>query len=71
MSTDATRRDFLKTAGAAIVAGAAAGTTVPAGMSAQSSGYPGDFSAAPIETVRIGFVGIGLQGGGHVENSED
>jgi len=68
MSTDATRREFLKTAGAAIVAGAAAGTSAPSRVDAQSSGYPGDFSAAPIETVRIGFVGIGLQGGGHVAN---
>ena len=68
MSTDATRREFLKTAGAAIVAGAAAGTTVPPNLDAQQTGYPGDFRVDPISGVRIGFVGIGLQGGGHVEN---
>src|SRR5688572_17397645 len=68
MSTDASRREFLKTAGAAIVGGAAAGAMAPTAIDAQSSGYPGDFSVAPIEMVRIGFVGIGLQGGGHVEN---
>jgi len=67
MSTDASRREFLKTAGAAIVAGAAASATTPAGAHAQD-GYPGDFKVAPIDNVRIGFVGIGLQGGGHVEN---
>ncbi len=27
-----------------------------------------DFSTAPIDTVRIGFVGVGLQGGSHVRN---
>jgi hypothetical protein len=26
------------------------------------------FAAPPIETVRVGFVGVGLQGGGHVRN---
>ncbi len=29
---------------------------------------PGFLAAPPIETVRIGFVGVGLQGGGHVRN---
>jgi len=59
------RRDFLKTGGAAVIAGAAAmrrGTTA----SAQSpASLP---TAPPIEEVRIGFVGIGGQGGGHVRN---
>jgi predicted dehydrogenase len=67
MSTDASRREFLKSAGAAIVAGAAASTTTSPDALAQA-GYPGDFSVAPIENVRIGFVGVGLQGGGHVQN---
>jgi hypothetical protein len=62
-----TRRDFLKTTGAALVVGAAAGLNRDA-VDASQAEYSGQFSAAPIETVRIGFVGVGLQGGSHVEN---
>jgi predicted dehydrogenase len=66
MSTS--RRDFLKVTGAAAVAGAvAARASGDAGAEAQAA-YSAQFAAAPIETVRIGFVGIGLQGGGHVQN---
>ena len=57
------RRDFLRIGGAAIAAGAAANT--PAAAQTQP---PAMFAAAPIDTVRIGFVGIGGQGGGHVRN---
>ena len=60
---DLNRRDFLKIGGAAIAAGAASSRTTL--LEAQN---PTVFSAAPIETVRIGFVGIGGQGGGHVSN---
>ena len=59
------RRDFLKLGTAAIAAGAIApeaAVTVPA----QSPAQP--FAAPPIPDVRIGFVGIGGQGGGHVRN---
>jgi hypothetical protein len=63
------RRDFLKTGGAAIVAGATAARAgldaVAAPGATAQSGLP---TAPPIETVRIGFVGVGLQGGGHVRN---
>ncbi|MEZ5315832.1 MAG: Gfo/Idh/MocA family oxidoreductase [Vicinamibacterales bacterium] len=63
------RREFLKTGGAAVVAGAAAMRPGPAGASGiQTSASTGFFAAPPIENVRIGFVGIGLQGGGHVQN---
>jgi predicted dehydrogenase len=68
MSTS--RRDFLKITGAAAVSGAAALRTAPdaeASADAQAA-YSAQFAAPPIETVRIGFVGIGLQGGGHVQN---
>jgi hypothetical protein len=65
MSTD--RREFLKAAGAALIAGAAASAGTEADAQSQAD-YSGQFSAAPIDTVRIGFVGIGLQGGSHVEN---
>jgi len=59
------RRDFLKTGSAAVVAGAAAmrGGQVEAAQTGQ-----GPFAAPPIPEVRIGFVGIGGQGGGHVRN---
>ncbi len=59
------RRDFLKTGGAAVVAGAAA-IRAGDGLAAQVSTAP--FAAPPIPDVRIGFVGVGGQGGGHVRN---
>jgi len=61
---DLNRRDFIRVGSAALAAGAA-------GLepSAASEARPqGPFAAPPIETVRIGFVGIGGQGGGHVRN---
>src|SRR6187431_1956111 len=58
------RRDFLKLGGAAVVGGAAAGRR---DASAEQSAA-GFFAAPPVETVRIGFVGIGLQGSSHVNN---
>lgn len=38
----------------------------PPGLAAQAPAEP--FRTAPMETVRVGFVGVGLQGGGHVRN---
>lgn len=38
---------------------------VPASLGAAPAGF---LAAPPIETVRIGFVGVGLQGGSHVRN---
>jgi len=62
------RRDFLKLTGLAVAAGAtvvrAAGEATPEDQAA----YSGEFKVPPIETVRIGFVGIGLQGGSHLQN---
>ena len=69
MSTDPTtldRREFLKVTGAAAVTGAVALTGAPAVSAAAAAGP--FVSAAPIETVRIGYVGIGGQGGSHVQN---
>jgi len=57
------RRDFLELGGALIAACAA---DVPIGASEQTSAAL--FAAPPIQTVRIGYVGIGGQGSGHVEN---
>jgi predicted dehydrogenase len=61
-----TRRDFLKTGGAAVAAGAAAMHAGHAALAAQDAAAP--FAAPPISDVRIGFAGIGGQGGGHVRN---
>jgi hypothetical protein len=58
------RRDFLKLGGSALAAGAVSAPG-PA-MAAQAGAAP--FAAPPIETVRIGYVGIGGQGGSHVQN---
>src|SRR5687767_2075393 len=60
---DLNRRDFLKIGGAAVAAGTAATTRT---LAEAHNALP--LAAAPIETVRVGFVGIGGQGGGHVRN---
>ncbi len=73
------RRDFLKqTAGLAITAGLSSLGSPRPGHGAENDATPPPeagrygsaegFSAPPVETVRVGFVGIGLQGGGHVRN---
>lgn len=61
-----TRREALRTGGA-VLAAAAAGlnATTEAAPVQESSGF---FAAPPMETVRIGFVGIGGQGSVHVKN---
>ncbi|NQW05514.1 MAG: Gfo/Idh/MocA family oxidoreductase [Acidobacteria bacterium] len=64
-TNDLDRRDFLKLGSAAVVAGAVAARSRPT-VQAQSSG--GFLAAPPIDLVRIGFVGVGLQGGSHVNN---
>src|SRR6187455_1549878 len=58
------RRDFLRLSGTAIAAGAVA-LNHDAAVEAQSSA---PFAAPAIETVRIGYVGIGGQGSSHVRN---
>ena len=61
---DLDRRDFLKIGTAALAAGA----LVPDAPAAAAQPASQPFAAAPIPDVRIGFVGIGGQGGGHVRN---
>jgi predicted dehydrogenase len=61
---DLNRREFLKLSSAAVTAGAATLATPPI-ATAQDTGLP---VAPPIPLVRIGMVGIGLQGGSHLEN---
>jgi predicted dehydrogenase len=64
-SDDLNRRDFLRLGGAAVALGTAGlgGDAV-----AQPTATSALLAAPPIEMVRIGMVGIGLQGGGHVQN---
>ena len=74
---DMRRRDFLRTTAATGAALALGGSPLEAG-SPGSDGRPpspvggagpdGLFAAAPLETVRVGFVGVGHQGSAHVEN---
>lgn len=63
---DLNRRDFLRLGSAAMAAGAAGLAPDPATAASASTTVP--YAAPPIETVRIGMVGIGLQGASHVEN---
>jgi predicted dehydrogenase len=63
------RRDFLR-AGTAAGLGAALAGLGPAGKAEASTGGEARsaFKTAPIETVRVGFVGVGGMGSAHVEN---
>ena len=62
MMNSITRRELIKAGVAAGVAGA--GLQPERAHATQAAAL----ATAPIETVRIGFVGVGLQGGSHVEN---
>lgn len=62
------RRDFLKAGTTALAAGAMAVRSVGDASAEDQAAYSAMFAPPPIETVRIGFVGVGLQGGSHVRN---
>jgi predicted dehydrogenase len=66
------RREFLKVSGAAAVAGAVAASAREANAATTPGAAEGyakwPFAVAPIPMVRIGFVGVGLQGTSHVGN---
>jgi len=66
MATKYDRRDFLKL-GSAVGAGLVLGGISASGCQ-QLRGKPPEIKAAPIDTVRIGFVGVGNQGSAHVRN---
>ena len=71
MSDKPNRREFLTATagiGLALSAGALAAKKVPASKKARGYRPPEGFAAPPLENVRIGFVGVGLQGGSHVRN---
>ena len=69
MSQGTNRREFMKVSTLAGVAAALSLKTAASGQ-ALSDEYrgPTGFSSPPLETVRMAFVGIGLQGGWHVRN---
>ncbi|MDH3403228.1 MAG: Gfo/Idh/MocA family oxidoreductase [Acidobacteriota bacterium] len=71
MANETTRRDFLTGVAGAGLGLALAGRATAAGRGARAAeAYrpAAGFAAPPLETVRMGFVGVGLQGGSHVEN---
>jgi len=68
MDSHPNRRDFLKIGGAAAVAGAVTLRSSTDASAAEQAAYSAQFAAPPIELVRVGYVGVGLQGGGHVTN---
>jgi len=62
------RREFLKTGAAAVAGAAAVGALRGEADASAQAAYSGEFKAPPIDLVRIGYVGVGLQGGSHVQN---
>ena len=68
MADDINRREFLTVAGAAVVVAGAAAVAGEAAAAASTQPAPARFAAPPIPLVRIGYVAIGGQGSGHVEN---
>ena len=61
------RRDFLKRS-ACIGAGLALGSISSSGCANRLTSQPPEIKAAPIDTVRMGFVGVGGMGSAHVRN---
>ncbi len=61
------RREFLKTAAAGSLGLALTAPRPGAGVPSPAPGVA-DLALPPLETVRIGFVGVGHQGSSHVEN---
>ena len=63
------RRDFIKLGAAAGLGVTVAGPVLSCQMSKrQLATVPGQPQIAPIDPVRIGFVGVGMQGSSHVRN---
>jgi len=62
------RRDFLKAGAAGTMAALATLRVEAAARQAATAGLPAELRVAPIDTVRIGYVGVGLQGTSHVRN---
>jgi hypothetical protein len=63
------RRDFLKAGAVAGIGTALAGLPLAKPVAAQAKGEArSQFKAKPIDTVRVGFVGVGGMGSNHVQN---
>lgn len=65
------RRDFLKKSAAAGLGASLAKVSLPGKTQAHNSSSPpvlAPIKAAPMEKVRLGFVGVGLQGSSHIRN---
>jgi predicted dehydrogenase len=62
------RREFLKIGAAAGVGAALSGFEAPPSASASSSASMIEFKVAPINPVRVAFVGVGGMGSAHVQN---
>jgi hypothetical protein len=66
------RRDLLKAGAAVVGAGLVAPTGADTGVQAERPGLgpapEAPFAAPPIDVVRVGFVGVGLQGSSHCRN---
>ena len=69
-SGNQSRRDFMKTSAAIGIGAAVLGTKMISceEKTPQLTTKPGVPDVAPIEKVRIGFVGVGNQGSSHVRN---
>src|SRR2546428_328298 len=65
---DQSRREFLRAGAAAGVTAALAGEISSPTPDLEANPQSMLFRAPPLETVRIGFVGVGGQGSVHVEN---
>ena len=71
MEKQATRREFLRVSAAAgltALAGSFSGCNQVKARGSQGLGSMIGYGADPIEKVRVGYVGIGNQGSGHVNN---
>ena len=64
---DTSRRELLR-AGALLGIGAAGGLAAPRGAEARRGEARRSFKTAPIDAVRVGFVGVGGMGSAHVES---
>jgi len=71
MTDETSRRNFLTGVAGAGLGLMMAGRVKAAGRGAKSAAAyrpPGGFSSVPLESLRMAFVGVGLQGGSHVKN---
>jgi len=68
MSNGFDRRDFLKKAGVLAGAGMVIKASTLSAIVTRPGATPAPIQAKPLQTVRVGFVGVGGQGTGHLRN---